>query len=351
MMAAAQVAGTPAAAPVAAPESPIAEFSDGIGLDAALAQHEPPADEEPAADDAATEEPAAAPAKTPAAKAAPVADPFSAEALAAPGGIERAQAALNDKRKEHDRLYLKLSSREKKLNHDAERFKSELGQSRAFVQSVQADVRMLAEGTAEQKLEALGRLTRKDPMAVWEEMAVTAASGGKKAPSPEVQELTRRLEAFEAQREQERLQAIEHHERQQVRQFHEQMLQGAQAATDEFPALAHFASVKPTEVVEYLNDMIVAAYNGGRPMTWAQAYEQLNSELAPHHIPAAPAAQGLATLVATAATKPVVPTQRSPGRSLNPSLATRPQGSVREMTDQERIDELASDPGFLSSLF
>ncbi len=349
-MAAAQVAGTPAVTPVAPAESPIAEFSDGIGLDAALAQHEPPSDEELTADDATTEEPAAAPAEAPTAPGKPL-DPFSAEALAAPGGIEKAQAALNDKRKEHDRLYLKLSSREKKLNHDAERFKSELGQSRAFVQSVQADVRMLSEGTAEQKLEALGRLTRKDPMAVWEEMAVTAASGGKKAPSPETQELQRQIQELRAEREAERAQAIEHQQIQQLNQLRGQMLQGAQAATEQFPALAHFASVKPTEVVEYLNDMIVAAHNGGQPMTWAQAYEQLNSELAPHHIPAAPAAQGLATLVAPAATKPVVPTQRSPGRSLNPSLATRPQGSVREMTEAERLAELASDPDFISSLF
>lgn len=347
-MAAAQVAGTPAVASVVAAESPIAEFSDGIGLDAALAQHEPPGEE-----DAPAENTPAAEVEAPAAPAAPgkPLDPFSAEALAAPGGIEKAQAALNDKRKEHDRLYLKLSSREKKLNHDAERFKSELGQSRAFVQSVQADVRMLAEGTAEQKLEALGRLTRKDPMAVWEEMAVTAASGGKKAPSPETQELQRQIQELRAEREAERAAAIEHQQIQQLNQLRGQMLQGAQAAAEQFPALAHFASVKPAEVVEYLNDMIVTAHNGGRPMTWAQAYEQLNSELAPHHIPAAQPAQGLATLVAPAATKPVAPTQRSPGRSLNPSLATRPQGSVREMTEQERMDELANDRDFVNSLF
>lgn len=349
-MAAAQVAGTPAAAPVTAAESPVAEFSDGIGLDAAIAQYEPPSDEEPAADEpAATEEPAAAPAKTPAAPGKPL-DPFSAEALAAPGGIEKAQAALNDKRKEHDRLYLKLSSREKKLNHDAERFRSELGQSRAFVQSVQADVRMLAEGTAEQKLEALGRLTRKDPMAVWEEMAVTAASGGKKAPSPETQELQRQIQELRTEREAERAQARSHALQQELNQLHGELLHGAQSSAEQFPALAHFATGKPQETLSYLDEIMVKSFDAGQPMTREQAYARVNEELAPY-LPAAPAAQGLATLVAPVAAKPVVPTQRSPGRSLNPSLATRPQGSVREMTEQERIDELASDPGFLSSLF
>jgi septum formation inhibitor MinC len=345
-MAAAQATGTPAAAP-AAPAAVELSSNDAIGLDAALAAIEAPVEDAPEAE--AEEAPPAAPAKAPEAPA--VADPFSAEALAAPGGIERAQAALNEKRKDHDRLYLKLSSREKKLNHDAERFKAELGQSRAFVQSVQADVRMLAEGTAEQKLEAIGRLTNKDPLKVWEEIAVTAASGGKKAPSAEVLELTRKLERFEQEREAERARAVEYQQVQQLNQLRGQMLQGAQSATEQFPALAHFASVKPAEVVEYLNDMIVAAHNGGQPMTWAQAYEQLNSELAPHHIPTAPAVLGLATQAAPVAAKPVVPTQRSPGRSLNPSLATRPQGSVREMTEQERIAELASDPDFLGSLF
>jgi septum formation inhibitor MinC len=317
-------------------------------LEDALAQLEPPSDEEtpPAEDAPATvaEVPAAPPAT-----GKPL-DPFSAEALAAPGGFEKAQTAIKERQREADRRYLKIEAREKRLNHDAERFKAELGQSRAFVQAIQSDLQLLSDGNAEQKLEALGRLARgKDPLKVWEDISITAASGGRKAPSPETQELQRQIQELRAEREAERNQAVEQQQIQQLNQLRGQMLQGAQASATEYPALAHFASAKPREVVEYLNDMIVSAHGSGQPITWAQAYAQLNAELAPH-LPAAPAAQGLATLTAQAA-KPVVPTQRSPGRSLNPSLATRPQGSVREMTEAERIAELASDPDFLGSLF
>ena len=346
-MAAAQVAGTPAAEPVAAPPSPLSEDSSGIGLEAALAQLEPPGE-----DDAPAEDAPAAKAEVPAAPPAPgkPLDPLSAEAIAQPGGIEKAQAFLKEKQREHDRAYLKVKDREQRLKHDAERFKSELGQSRAFVQSIQADLQLLTDGNAEQKLEALGRLTRgKDPLKVWEEISITAASGGKKAPSPEAQELARQIAELRAEREAERAAAVEQQQVQQLNQLRGQMLQGAQSATEEFPALAHFASAKPREVVEYLNDMIVAAHGSGQPMTWAQAYAQLNAELAPHFSAVQPA-QGLATLTAPAA-KPVAPTQRSPGRSLNPSLATRPAAAVREMTEAERIAELASDPDFLGSLF
>lgn len=347
-MAAAQVAGTPPTAPVEAPPSPLAEDSGAIGLEAALAQLEPPSDEESPTAEA---EPAAAP-EVPAAPPAdgkPL-DPFSAEALAAPGGFDKAQTAIKERQREADRRYLKIDAREKRFEHDKARHIQELGQSRAYVQSVMADVQMLVDGNGEQKLDALGRLARgKDPLKVWEDISITAASGGRKAPSPETQELQRQIQELRAEREAERAGAIEHQQIQQLNQLRGQMLQGAQSAAAEFPALAHFASAKPAEVTEYLNDMIVAAHSSGRPMTWAQAYSQLNAELAPH-LPAAPAAQGLATLTAQAA-KPVVPTQRSPGRSLNPSLATRPQGSVREMTDAERVAELASDPDFIGSLF
>lgn len=346
-MATAQAAGTPAAAPVAAPVNPLAEDSGAIGLEAALAELAPPAE-----DDAQSEEPAVAAPQKP---AAPVAgdkplDPLSVEALAAPGGIEKAQAFLKEKQREADRRYLKLDSREKKFDHDRNRHVQELQQSRAYVQSVQSDLQLLRAGNADQKLEALGRLTQSDSLKVWEELAVSAASGGRKAPSAETQELQRQIQELRAEREAEKAAAVEHQTLSQLNQLRGQMLHGAQSNVEQFPALAHFATVKPAEVTEYLNDMIVSAHGAGRPMTWAQAYEQLNSELSPH-LPAAPVAHGLATVVAPQAAKPVSPTQRSPGRSLNPSLATRPGGAVRDMTEAERISELASDPDFISSLF
>jgi hypothetical protein len=346
-VASAQVAGA-AAAPVAAAAAPVAP--EPIGLSEALDSLAPP-DETPSAEPAAEPAPVA---PDPAAPAAAAVDPLSAEALAAPGGIEKAQAFLREKQQAHDRAYLKLAKREHSLKNSVERWKVELGQSRAFVQAVQADIGLLQQGTAEQKLEALGRLSRKDGLKAWEEIAISAASGGRKAPAPEVAELRDEIRQLRQEREAERAQAHEHGQRQQL---HEQKVRLVQGATDAatYPALAQFAAQKPAEVADYLTTMIVEAHEAGRPITWQQAYARVNQELAPYHqtaaqpAAAAPAAGGSGPS-GTHPPKPVQPTPRSPGRSLNPGLATA-QGQVREMTEAERVQELASDPTFLQSLF
>lgn len=341
-MSAAQVIGTPPAAP----EPAIAP--EPIGLNDALSDYEAPADGAPAEE--ATAEPAAPAAATPGE------DLFSEKALAAPGGVAKAQAALKAAQQKHDREYLKLEARTRSFKQTLEQHKTELGQSRAYVQAVQSDVQLLANGTADQKLEALGRLTRRDGLKVWEELAIGAAGGKKPAPSQEALELRQMMLEMKQERENERAQAIQQSQLGQLQQLQGQMLQGASDAT-QFPALAHFATAKPAEVVAELHDRILTAHNAGRPITWATAFHQLNAELAQYHHPAPASAaavtsQGVGDLAISAAqaAKPVAQAQRSPGRSLNPSLATRQGGSVREMTEQERIAELASDPDFMASL-
>jgi hypothetical protein len=323
-----------------------------MGLTEALDSLAPP-DESPPGE--APADAPADPAAAPAPQAPGVAiDPLSAEALAAPGGIEKAQAFLREKQQAHDRAYLKLAKREHSLKNSVERWKVELGQSRSFVQAVQADIGLLQNGTADQKLEALGRLSRKDGLKAWEEIAISAASGGRKPVAPEVTELRDEIRQLRAEREAERAQAHEQGQRQQLQQRKVQLVQGA-VEGNAYPALAAFAHQKPAEVAEYLTTLIVEAHEAGRPITWQQAYQRVNQELAPYHQSAAPAA--VATPVAggsgpsgTNQPKPVQPTLRSPGRSLNPGLATA-QGQVREMTEAERVAELASDPTFLQNLF
>lgn len=340
-MAAPQVAG----GPVSAEPAP-----EPMGLDEALSSYEAPAEDEAGEGDEGAPEAEAAPAAAPEVAA----DPFSEAALAAPGGIANAQKLLKQKQQDHDRAYLKLSNRERAFKQTRDQHIAELNQTRAYVQAVQADVNLLANGDASQKLDALGRLTRRDGLKVWEELAIGAAGGKKAPPAPEVVELREQLAQLTRHLQAEREQQQEHATVQQLHQLKTQMLQGATNA-EQYPALAHFASAKPAEVMEQLNEYIVEAHASGRPITWQQAYNRLNSELSEYYQPAASAAVaptgagGLATSVAQAA-KPVQPTQRSPGRSLNPSLATRATSSVREMTEAERIAELASDPDFMASL-
>jgi len=346
---AAQVAGTPA--PVA-PPAPAPVAVEPVGLYEALEGLGAPDESTPA-------EPAAQAAEAPAEPAKPAApaavDPLSAEALAAPGGIEKAQAFLREKQKDHDRAYLRLAKREQSLKQGIERWKTELGQSRAFVQAVHGDLALLQNGTPEQKLEALGRLSRKDGLKAWEEIAISAASGGAKPPAPEVVELRDEIRKLREEREAERAQAHEHGQRQQLQQTKVRLVQGAIEGAETYPALAAFANTKPAEVADYLTTMIVEAHQAGRPITWQEAYTRVNQELAPYHQTAPkPAAVSQITggsgPSAANAAKPVQPTQRSPGRSLNPGLQTQ-QGQVREMTEAERIAELASDPEFMRDLF
>jgi hypothetical protein len=340
-VASAQVAGA-AAAPVAAPVAAVE--AEPIGLTEALENLAPPdetAPEAPAEPAPATPEPAAP-------EPGAAVDPLSAEALAAPGGIAKAQAFLREKQQAHDRAYLKLAKREHSLKGSIERWKVELGQSRSFVQAVQADIGLLQNGTADQKLEALGRLSRKDGLKAWEEIAISAASGGKKQPAPEVAELRDEIRQLREERAAERAQAQEHASRQQLHDQKVRLVQGAQDG-NAYPALAAFAAQKPAEVAEYLTTMIVEAHEAGRPMTWQQAYARVNQELAPYHQTTAQPVGGSGPSGSNQP-KPVQPTQRSPGRSLNPGLATA-QGQVREMTESERVAELASDPSFLQNLF
>jgi len=331
--------------PVAAPAAP-APAAEPIGLEAALDALEAPSDE-PAAPVA---EPAPEPSKTATPDKTATVDPLSAEALAAPGGIEKAQAFLRERQRVHDRAYLKLQARETSLKQNVERWKGELGQGRAYVQSVQADVGLLQNGTPEQKLEALGRLSRKDGLKAWEEIAISAASGGKKAPSPELDALREEIRALREERQLDQARAQEHALQQQLHDMTGRLVHGASNA-EAYPALAHFVQSKPQEVAEYLTTIIRARHDAGRPISFDQAYEIVNQELSQYYQPTpSSVGGGLATPAAQAA-KPAQPAQRSPGRSLNPGLQTQTSGSVREMTDAERVAELASDPDFLQSLF
>lgn len=343
-----------AAATIATP-APAAEPAPLIGLEEALDAAQPPSDE-PAEAAAAGDEPAPTEAK-PAPGAA--LDPLSEEALKAPDGIKKAREFLKEKERAHDRQFLKLRDREDKLKGTLEKWKTERGQEQAFLQSVQADLKLLQNGSAEQKLDALGRLSRKDGLKIWEEMAISAAQNGKRPPiSPELialrEELAELKGSIVGERKQQQDAAQSQAEQRQLHQLKQQLVQGASDAAT-YPALAHFAGSKPAEVAEHLTEMIQTAHEAGRPITWQQAFVELNSELSKYHTEAtasvaARAADGLATVAAPAA-KPVIPTQRTPGRSLNPGLATRTAGVVREMTDQERLAELANDSAFISSLF
>jgi hypothetical protein len=280
-------------------------------------------------------------------------DPFTDEALATPEGIARARDAVRELQRKHDRAYLKIQEREQKFGHKLANWKQERDQTLAFTQAVKADLNLLRQGDAGQAIEALGRLTSKDPIKVLEEIQLNIARNGKRnEPSPVEAELRSELAQLKGLIEQraqdeQRAQQIAHEEA--FVNLRRQEILTAAADSNVYPHLSRFAAAKAQEVFDHIVEMKTEAQQRGEFLDDVTALQELDKELSQYAPPPQQVKEaGLATS-APSGQKPVQQVRSSPGRSLNPSLAQR-TGSVREKTDEDRLAELANDPDFLRNL-
>jgi hypothetical protein len=326
-------------APVADEGAPESSFADLLlGLEPATETEEVTAEAE--ATEAPAEKPPAAPAKE---------DPFSDAALATPEGIKKAREAVRELQKKHDKAYLRLSDREQRLKADVASFRSDKARVATLESNIRADLQALRRGDSNQALEALGRMMGKDALKAFEEIQLNIAKNGKRnEPSPEVLELREELrqlkeglhvggqkkqvadaEAFIAQRKGEIITAA------------------SDAAA--YPHLARFVPMKRQEIADHVVELITEAHGKGQRLTDAEAIQQLETELRELSQAREPE-PGLATgAAAKAGQKPAQPVRSTPGRSLSPGLTTQ-VGSVREISDEERVQELAKDTDYLRSL-
>lgn len=348
----------PAGEPAEAPEAVEPEGLDEAAESVEAVGAEPT---EPEATEETTSEPA--PAKpTPWDDDLP-ADAFTPEALSKPEGIQAAAKLVEEKRvtlfrksRELDGRDIRLKEKARKLDNTKQELILEKNNFRVFAQEVNTTLGMLRNGTAAQRLDALGRLTGQTPRQAYEELTHGILRDGKPVKkTPEVEALEAKLERMEQllmQREQHEQQAREEAKRRSMEQAIEQRRQeiGQQASdAQRYPTLAHFASLgRAAAIVDYAQQIKEEHYEStGLVLDDAATLSRIEQELAP----------SLAGRVATQPTssgtpqKPSARAQRSPGqRSVTPSVAAQSGGSTRALTDEERLDELARDSDLLAAL-
>jgi hypothetical protein len=287
-------------------------------------------------------------------------DPFAPEQLATPAGIEKARSVIAEERqkqfrkaRELDGRDIRLKEKARKLDHRVEETNRKTAQERAFVQDVYNTVNLVRTGNASQRIEALGRLTGLPGQKAYEELSFGIIHDGKKQqPSPEVAALQGEIGELKTYIQQVLLQQHSREqgaEKQRKEQFIEEQLSGlieqAQSA-ETYPNLARFLGTgKEREVREYLREVKVEHHKQtGMVLDDGAALSRIESEIA--H------ALGDRAAKPTSLGTPPKPSgnqaQRPPGHKvIPPSLAARSGGAVRELTDDERLDELSRDPEFL----
>lgn len=327
------------------------------------------APEQPPAGQPAEEPPATSTETEPAAKtppdqseAGPVALDdalFSDEALSTPEGLKAARDAVAKARAETDvrarkshEVYLRLNKRERKLRAEREAVNREKETLSTIGREVLSDVELLQKGSAQERLDALGRITRSDGRQVFEAMArVIAVNGKAPKPSPEVEALQRKLEELERRREADLAAQEAERNRALLEQRKAQLVQVVTNDPSAYPIVSNIAQQHPKEVADRLVLIKTQAHEQGRPLSDKEAAAALERELRGLYAPPSqngaagtpsPDA-GLAPSAPATAAKPVA--GGLPGQSL-PQRVTTESSSRRELTDEERLAELAADDNF-----
>ncbi len=289
-------------------------------------------------------------------------DPFAAEQLATPDGITKARALIESERskqfrkaRELDGRDIRLKDKEKKFNHRVETENQRMSQDRLFVQDVRNTVQLFRTGTARQRLEALGRLAGQPGTKAYEELSHGILSDGKpREVSPEVAELKGQLDQLvgiirqQEQQRQQREAALEQHQQRAFVEQRKQELVTAASNAEVYPNLARHAQLKPAEVAAYAVTIKEQhLQQTGDALDDAETLGIIERELTQ--------ALGQRAAKPTSSGPPQKPGGNQalslPGhKAIPPSLAARSGGAVRELTDDERLDELSRDPEFLALL-
>lgn len=282
---------------------------------------------------------------------------FDERALATKGGILAARKALLDARgeirstqaKAHD-VYVRTKRRDEKSLAREERAKRYESAARAIQDEKLSTVDLLTSGNAEQIIDALGKLTRRDGVKLYQEMTDAILANGKRQaqrrePDPEVGALKKEMAALREQLGQERMSAA------RSGWINGVVVPAVQNA-EKYPGFAHMVAVgKGQKLVEFIEQQKLEYWQeNGRPIHDDQLLKDLDAELRQYvpteklQRPAAPAP--------AAPKKPAAPTpKRLPGSGPNPANAGTSAGGSRELTEDERLEEIVRDTGFVNRLF
>lgn len=358
-----QATTTPA--PSAEPTTtPAAEVSDLSGMDVLTGALEELTPEGEEGETEPEEQPEKAPEPEKPSEAKPAKsgldELFTEAALATPEGLKAAKEALQRHRRKVDGFSIKLDKRERAWEAKKSEELQSLQNDRATARFIHAQLGLLRTGSATQVLESLGQLTGKTGRQVFEEITQAVLRDGKAVKkSPEVEELQQQiaeLRGFIEQGQQRQNEAVSEAERAEKLAFVErrqQQLISAASNAETYPHLAHYASLgRGAEIAKYATDLKRAARAQEQNLDDASALAIIESELA-QLVPAAGAPKNGATRNTgqDPAKKPDGgQSRRAQTASIAPSVA-RSHKTVRDMTDEEREEDLKRDPDFINSLF
>lgn len=329
-------------------EDTAAEEKPKRGKDGKFAkpQDEPEKDAKAKEDDEKKEEPAAEKPKD---------DPFSEEALATPEGVANARRLIEKRQRKVDGFEIKLKRQQREFEQSAAAREAEIQQGRALAGEVYRLVETVRTGTADQIVAALGELTGRDGLAVWQEITESVVNNGRRAaPSREVAALQMQVEQLRHQLAQGQQQDRDRAEQAEIEQkkatvakIEAEIVELASDA-DEFP---HLSTFEHDEVVDVVTDMKVRARAAGQKLSIKDACAKIESQLE-RRFGSTPSAGRKSAESGTGAAKARgEPRKATPtARGIPPSKA-RSMPSAREMTEEERLEDLRNDSAFLNGLF
>lgn len=267
---------------------------------------------------------------------------LSDEALSTPEGIKAAADWLRSRERTTGKDFRVLKKREKRFAAERQAFERDKGFVATVHKQQLANAEALRSGNAKQVIEALTNITGRPGAEIYNEithlMLSDGKSNGRADPAVEkmnakVAELERRLAERD---EQNRIAELD----QQIERGKDVVLNHAKQA-DKYPAIARYIAAAPenaAEVREFLADYVIRQDAAGVPVTAASASAYLNKRLSAVFA-ASPAQDG-----GPARGNPV--SQKPKARAISPGATTR-----REITEEESLERLASDPDFMGALF
>lgn len=307
--------------------------------------------------------------KPEAAKAEP--DLFSDAALKTPEGIKAARAKLDEMRavaetrqRKLDKADIKFKQRDREWQEKRDEEQAKLAEDRATARALRAQLGLLKTGSATQILEVLGTLTGKTGRKVWEEMAQAALRDGKApAETPLIEELREEIRELKSQiagKVKDDSKAKEDESKAFVARRKTEIATAASDGT-KYPELASYAAKgRAAEIVAYVMDLKRASVldedgdpiPGKSPLDDDACLARIEAEIrALKGNPTAGAAKAeTPEAVQGAAPNPGDQQSRSGPQSISPTV-TRSRSSAREMTEEERLEELRRDPNYVLSLF
>lgn len=327
--------------------------SDVFNLSAPAVEQETEATQEQASDP--TADAPAAPEKSKAIDLVADDKLFDEKALANKGGLLAARKAILDARSEiraqHAKandVYVRIRRRDAKSVQREERGKRYEHAARALYDERSAQFDLLENGNAEQIVEALGKLTKRDGVKLYQEMTDAILANGKRQrekpqPDPEVSRLKKELEELK--------ESIEDRDLGAARTNWLNATAAVIADEKQFPGIAH-------QVKEGRGEQILDLLMRRKEEGWANSHRdpsqrtvvpdavllrELNEQLLPY-VPRQPEPK-------VEQKKQANTQKRLPGSGPNPANASTASGNAREMTEDERLAEIANDTTFVNKLF